>query len=207
MNDKDSLLNTDLPIMNVHSSPAGKLQYSYDGSILFYHSLCDTVYQVTDEQIIPKWELGLYEQGEVASFIERTKNMSSKEYIQQLYNFKSGNIVNHFELYEGEKHWLIDYQQGSYAYISIFDKRDGNVHRYIKTDLNKQECYVPFVFTGIYKDWICSSLDQAFYTQIDEAMQERFLCNIKSREQRETVRNYDIENNNPIICLFHLKSW
>ena len=67
------------------------------------------------------------------------------------------------------------------------------------------ECYVPFVFNSMSEDWICSSLDQMFYTQLNESMQERFLRNIKSEEQREMVRKFDIENKNPIICLFHLK--
>ena len=205
INEMDSLLNTGLPIMNVHPAPAGKLKYSNDGSILFYHSLCDTVYQITDKQIIPKWRLGLYEPEEISTFLKKTKNMSQKEYMQLLYNFKSDNIVNYFDLHEGKNHWVVDYQQGSYAYISVIDKNGGSLHRYVKADINTRECYVPFVFTSISDDWMCSFLDQSFYTQMDQLMQERFLCNIKSEEQRNMIRNYDIENKNPIICLFHLK--
>ena len=204
-NDKDSLLNTGLPIMNTQSAPAGKLQYAHDGSILFYHSLCDTVYQITDKQIIPKWRLGLYERDEVSAFLAKTKEMSNKEYHQQLFDFKKGTIVNHFTLHEGKSHWVIDYQQPPYAYIAVFDKESEKAKHYIKTDFNKMECYVPFVFNSMSEDWICSSLDQMFYTQLNESMQERFLRNIKSEEQREMVRKFDIENKNPIICLFHLK--
>lgn len=204
-NDKDSLLNTGLPIMNVHSAPAGKLQYAQDGSVLFYHLLCDTVYQITDKAIIPKWRLGLYESNEVSSFLDKTKNIPPQKYMQQLYDFKSGEIVNHFELCEGDNHWIVEYQYGPHVYISVVDKENGHVNCYLKTDINKRECYVPFVFSGTYNDWICTSLDQAFYTEIDNSMQEQFLRHIKSEEQREMIRNYDIENNNPIICLFHLK--
>ena len=62
-----------------------------------------------------------------------------------------------------------------------------------------------YVYLDGAKSYPNSFLDQSFYTQMDQLMQERFLCNIKSEEQRNMIRNYDIENKNPIICLFHLK--
>lgn len=50
-----------------------------------------------------------------------------------------------------------------------------------------------------------TSISDQFYAVLDESMREDFINQIKSEENRNMLRNYDIENKNPIICLFHLK--
>lgn len=205
IDDKDSLLNTALPIRNLHAAPAGNLQYTFDGTLLFYHNLCDTIYQILDAEIIPKWRLGLYGTGEVEGFLKKTVEMTSKEYRNTLFDFKNGNIVNYFSLTEGRKYWLVDYQRGSFIYLSVINKDTNKSRNYIHTDMTKKRSYIPFTIQSVSEDWLCTSISEQFYALLDENMREEFFSKVKSENDRVMLRNYDIENQNPIVCLFHLK--
>lgn len=202
---KDNLLNTGMPIKNVHPSPAGNLQYDLNGSVLFYRMLCDTVYKITENQIVPQLRLGLYDPHEVKMFLERTNAVDSKEYMANLYNFKDGEIVNYFNLMEGEDFWLVEYQKGAYVYLSKIDKVTLKSHNYIKTSIRDRKSFVPFVFMGTFGNWICSSLDSPFFTKLDENNKNYFLEKVRTEEMRKMLKDYDIENRNPIICLFQMK--
>lgn len=204
INDQNSILNTALPFRNPHGEPAGILQYTLDGSLLFYHNLCDTIYQITDTEIIPKYRLGLYEPEEVNAFLKRTSEMTDKEYDKVLFD-KSSTIVNYHSLVECTDFWYVEYQRGNLAYLSIVDKKEGKSRNYIRTDLSKKKCYVPFVIHNANDNWLMTSISDQFYAVLDESMREDFINQIKSEENRNMLRNYDIENKNPIICLFHLK--
>lgn len=204
INDQDSILNTALPFRNAHEEPAGTLQYTLDGSLLFYHNLCDTIYQIADTKIVPKWRLGLYEPEEVNAFLKYTSVMTDKEYNKNLYN-ENSTIVNYYSLVECTDFWYVEYQRGNRAYLSIVDKKKGISRNYIRTDISKKKCYVPFVIYNAYDNWLMTSVNDQFYTVLNESMREEFIKQIKTEDSRKMLRNYDIENKNPIICLFHLK--
>lgn len=204
INDKASILNTALPFRNPHGVPAGILQYTLAGSLLFYHNLCDTIYQIEGTKIVPKWRLGLYEPEEVDVFLKRTSEMEDKEYIKTLYDGGS-TIVNYHFLLECTNFWIVEYQRGNFAYLSIVDKENARSRNYIRTDRSKQKCYVPFVIKNADENWLCTSISDQFYALLDEGMREEFFSKVKSEKDREMLRNYDIENQNPIVCLFHLK--
>lgn len=204
INDKDSVLNTALPFQDPHGEPAGALQYALDGSLLYYHNFCDTIYQVTKSEIVPKWCLGLYGLGEVEDFRERASELDNNGYNKMLYR-KGEKIVNMFSLLEGSSYWFVEYQNASFVYLSVVDKVKYRSRNYIRTDMPRKKCYVPFVFRNMSDDWLCTSISDQFYAVLDESMREEFFSKVKSEKDREMLRNYDIENQNPIICLFHLK--
>lgn len=204
INDEDSVLNTALPFRNFHGEPAGTLQYTLSGSLLFYHNFCDTVYQVYDTKIIPKWRLGLYEPEEVDDFLKCTSEMDNNEYNEVVYK-SDATIVNTFSLIESERYWIIRHQNGAFANLSIVDKKDRRSRNYIRIDMSKNKYYVPFFIQNVSEDWLCTFINDQFYSVLDKKERERFFSKVKSEKEREMLRNYDIENQNPIICLFHLK--
>lgn len=204
INDKDSILNTALPFRNPHGEPAGTLQYTLSGSLLFYHSFCDTVYQISATNIIPKWRLGLYEAEEVNDFLKQTSEMDNNEYNEAMYK-SDATIVNTFSLVESEHYWIIKHQNGSFANLSIVDKKNGKSRNYIRIDMSKNKYYVPFLIQNASEDWLCTFIDDQFYSVLNTKEREKFFSKVKSEKDRAMLRNYDIENQNPVICLFHLK--
>ena len=204
INDKDSVLNTALPFRDPHGEPAGALQYALDGSLLYYHNFCDTIYQVANSEIMPKWRLGLYESGEVENFRKRTSELDNNGYNEMLYR-KGETIVNTFSLLESSSYWFVEYQNASFVYLSVVDKIKHKSRNYIRTDMSRKKCYVPFVFRNMSDDWLCTSISDQFYAVLDDEMREEFFSKVRSEKDREMLRNYDIENQNPIVCLFHLK--
>lgn len=204
INDTDSVLNTALPFRDSHGEPAGTLRYALDGSLLYYHNFCDTVYQVSNSDIVPKWRLGLFEPEEVEDFRNRGRELDNSEYRKMQYR-KGETIINVFSLLEGNSYWFVEYQDASFVYLSVVDKMKHKSRNYIRTDISRKKCYVPFVFRNMSDDWLCTSISDQFYAVLDEGMREDFFSRVKSEKERKMLRNYDIENQNPIICLFHLK--
>lgn len=89
--------------------------------------------------------------------------------------------------------------------MSVVSKADNSSRTYIKTLISKRQCYIPFIFRSMYKDWICTTLDEMFFNKLDKEDQNRFLSAVKSEDMVNNLKNFDIENNNPIVCLFHLR--
>ena len=204
ISDRDSILNTALPFRNPHSEPAGTLQYALSGSLLFYHNFCDTVYQISAADIIPKWRLGLYESDEVNKFLKQTCEMDDNKYSEKMYE-SDATIVNTFSLVESERYWIVKYQNGKFANLSVVNKKNGRSRNYIRIDMSEGKYYIPFHVQNASGDWLCSFIDDQFCNVLNGKEKERFFSKVKSEKDREMLRNYDIENQNPIVCLFHLK--
>ena len=204
INECDSIVDTGLPIRNPHPVPAGTLQYTLDGTLLFYHSLCDTIYEISKRRIIPKYSLGLYKEGEVNAFLSRTKHMGKGEYLKTLFDSRDGDITNYFSLFETPDAWLVEHQKGPFVYFSVVGK-DGQTRNYIRTDMNSRKLYIPFSMMDVKGNWLLSYIDENFQMKIGEDNRSLFLNQLVSEEDRSLLNNYDAETQNPIICMFHLK--
>lgn len=205
INKQDSILNTALPFRDPHGKPAGTLQYTHDGTLLFYHTFCDTIYQITTDKVIPRWRMGLYQPEEVDEWLKRTSEMDNKEYHKSLYSNTKETIINLFRLIESKRFWTVSFQDGRYAYFSVVDKSNGTSRNYIRLDMAEQKFYVPFIFTSTADDWLFSFIYEQFDFVLDKNERERFLSQVTSEKDREMLNNYDPENQNPIVCMFHLK--
>lgn len=206
INNADEIINTGFPIRNPHPMPAASLLKTNDGDIYFYRTLCDTIYQLTDSQIIPKYKLGLYSNDEIDDFMSLVAGMDMKMYNQTLYDFEKGMICNSIKVWENNGRWVVEHQKGGYVYLSVVDKSNGCSNNYIRSDIKERVSYIPFVFLDISNDCIYTYIDEMFYYQLDEGNREKFYNVVKSEKERNMIREYDIENNNPIVCLFYLKN-
>lgn len=204
INGHDSIIDTGLPIRNPHPTPAGTLQYAMDGSLLFYHSLCDTIYEIDEREIIPKLSLGLYKKGEVDAFLSRTRNMGKGEYNQTLFDYRKGEITNHFSMLETPDSWLIEHQKGAFVYFSVVEK-NGPTRNYIRTDMQSRKIYIPFSVMNVKENRLLCYIDEAFQLKIGEENKQRFINQISSEKDRSLLNSYDAETQNPIICMLHLK--
>ena len=204
-NDKDSVMDTGIPITNPHPASAGSLKYTSVGSILFYYNLCDTIFEISGREVFPKFRLGLYNPGEVSAFLKQTENMDKSDYRKALYDFKDGKITNYYSLLETEDYWIVEHQKGSFVYFSVVDKYTNKSRNYIRTNIAKRKLYIPFIMQSTYKNWLISCIDETFYLELSREDQERFMSHVILPQERELIKKHDIENNNPIICMLRLK--
>lgn len=200
LNQVGDTLNTAFPYMTTRRYVAGEFLRGKDNEVLFHYPLNDTVYAVTDAKIEPYLSMGFYEEDELRSFIKDTEDLDDEDYKKVLYT--SEEITNHIELFRCDNHWVVYSQKGSYAYISFIDKgrRD-----YIKSDVNKKKLYVPDNFSTSWHDWIIGYVNYDALDYLNKEQREDFLKSLSEACGSEITLD-SLEQSNPVITMYHLKS-
>ena len=198
---------TALPFKYTRPNPAGHIVKDARLGQLFYTSLCDTIYSVSDSVINAIGRFGLYGPNDVPNFIEATSALNNRDYYRFMNTSSDIKIVNYIEMTVMPDSWYIEYQTPQYSYSCIVDPLTLRSKRYLRTDISNKFCYFPFVIVG--KNGAASLLsymDETASNALSEEnlnyLRECFLtkgCNLSFGEST-------FENNNPIIIKFNLKT-
>lgn len=194
------ILQTARPFAYTRSFPSGKFQRALDNKMLYYRHDCDTIFEIGEDFIKPIYTLGLGDN--FYDFVESTQNLSRADFYKKLYT-EEDSPLNMYDLYESDKMWIVHFQKGPKAYLSTVDKRTGQTKNYLRSDVKKQELYVPFVFFGVDGEHIVSCIDDTFVEKISEKDKTRLFKTFPYLE--DVVSNHDFDNLNPLICIMKLK--
>lgn len=198
---------TALPFKYTRPNPAGHIVKDAQLGQLFYTSLCDTIYSVSDSVINVIGRFGLYGPNDVPNFIAATSALDNRDYYRFMNTSSDIKIVNYIEMTVMPDVWYIEYQTPQYSYSCIVNPLTLISKKYLRTDMSNKFCYFPFVTVG--KDGAASLLsyiDETASNMLSEEnlnyIRECFLakgCNLSSLEST-------FEDNNPIIIKFNLKT-
>lgn len=194
------ILQTSRPFTYTQPLPSGRFQNTFDNKILYHRNDCDTIFEIKEDCIIPIYTLGLG--NHFYDFVDDNKDLSRAEFYKKLYTDDSSPL-NMYDFYESNKMWIVHFQKGSKAYLSTVDKNNGKSKNYLRSDITKQEIYVPFVFFSGDGDHILSYIDNTFVEKVSEKDKAKLFEAFPYLEK--TVYDYDFENLNPLICIMRLK--
>lgn len=194
------VLETARPFTCTLDLPAGKFNHTSDGRLLYSRKDCDTIFEVGEDYIKPKYTLGIGDN--FYKFVEDTKNLSRADFHKKLYT-EEDSPLNMYDFYESEKQWIVHFQKGPKAFLSTVDKHSGKSKNYLRSDVKKQEVYVPFVFFPGDGEHIISYIDNTFVEKVSNQDKARLFETFPYL--KDAVTDYDFENQNPLICIMRLK--
>lgn len=195
------ILQTSRPFTYSLPFPAGTFKRTIDDRLLYFRNDCDTIFEICKDYIAPKYTLGLG--NDFYDFVEDNKNLSREQFFKKLYT-EDTSPLNMYNLYDCNQTWIIHFQKGSKAYISTVDKKTGKTSNYLRSDIQKQEVYVPFIFFPGDDKHLVTYIDNTFMDMVSATDKQRLFKTFPFLEN--IVLNYDFDNLNPLICIMKLKN-
>lgn len=204
INQKDTTLNTALPIRYTRGKPAGRFLHTSEGQLLYYNSDNDTVYSVTEKSIMPAYTLGLSAENEYERFLEKTAALPDKEFLNRLYH-NDDSPLNYYTIIETDNYWIVYFQKGPKSYLSKIDKTTNQASTYLRADIQQEKAYVPFMFYPAGGNTLIAYIDAAFESLISNEDKENFYSAFPNQDLKTIIEDYDPDDSNPIVCIFKLK--
>lgn len=172
-----------------------------DTSFIFTPLLCDTIFLITPKEIIPRYHFKINDNAEIADFKEDNQQLPDRDFYKKLFDNDIGRIISFFEI---NNNLYLQYAKGGCAYILVISKKT-NIPLKIKLGcLSDISELIPLEAFNSFDKYIISSIDQYSFSELPEEF-KKFLSQTTSAEDMKKIKEHDI-NDNPLICLFKLKS-
>lgn len=202
INRNDSVITTARPFRYKHGLPAGAFLKTSNGQILYYGYDCDTIFEISPENIKPVYALGI--KIDYDALMHEIGSLDDKEFHKRLYG-NDNMPINYYNIIDLDDHWLLTIQKGTKCYVVLYDLATKKSKTFLRTDLSKRECLIPFITYRGGCDLILSNISQSFFDLIPKSERNRLYESINKPGLKSTVENYDFDNNNPVVCLIKLK--
>ena len=198
----DSVIATARPFRYKRNRPAGQFVKTTTGQLLYYRMDSDTIFEITPDNLKPAYTLGI--RIDYNTLMQETGSLDDKDFHRALYS-NDNMPVNQFSILDLDNHWLITVQKGTKSYCVLYDTTSHRSRTFLRTDIARNECLIPFITYRAGKDLLLSNINCNFIEQISKEDRNRLYESLKRPEIKSTVENYDFDNNNPIVCLIKLK--
>lgn len=192
-------VDTALPFSNDRSMGPGRV-WEEDSLLYYYYHLCDTIYQITENSLSPKYKLSIYDPGEVERFFEKTKELDLNDFNRAL----EQDIASYYTFYEADDYYYVLNQKLPEIYLSLLDKKTLKGKTFLQSDIEQKKLNFPFYIYGVADNWLLAFIDAGFFDFLPESAQEEFLSHLSKEKADEVRRIGSDSDNNPIICMFHI---
>jgi hypothetical protein len=198
--------NTAFPFKNATglfaSTNISDLQKLANNAILYHYSFCDTIFQIVDNEISPKYTFSFYSDKEIESFLKNTNNLSGGKYFDRL---MKANIVQAYEFLELQDVLYVRASRGRKSYVSIVFKDNNKVYTSISGDGEKMMAYNPFIVNGYANNALIAYIDERFF-KFSKKNQKMFYSHLKNPSDIQSIQELKDSDNNPVLCVLYLKS-
>jgi len=104
--------------------------------------------------------------------------------------------------------WIyLNYFKNSKGYTAIISKKDYSGDRFVAADVKTQKVEdISILVLGSYQNKIITAFDESFFDMIEKENLEKLYSNFKNIDDINLINELKNSENNPIICLFKIKS-
>lgn len=177
------------------------LQKTGINTCLYCPELCDTIFQITDKKITPKYNLNLFKKNEIESFFTKYKDeMDDTKFNNLLLESNIAIVSSYFEL---DDFLFVDWVRNRVGYKTLISKKDTVCKNFVTGDLRKRKFAVPCLINGSYQNSLLASIEDI--SKLDKMDQESFYSHLSSSLDIERIKELEDSENNPVVCIFHLK--
>lgn len=204
----DSLVEreTAIPFTHTRQVPSDNIRTTvFEDNFLFHYALCDTIYRVTEQSIIPEYCFSFYSRSEVEDFLEQTQTLSQSDFVQALWE---SELVCSYSLLEMQNFLCVSYQRNFRSYISLIETKNKTVRNFSRANKSRNEIDVPCVIAGCTdRNVLLAYINESFFTQVNELDQKRFYSHLTNQQDVRLIEAVGEDTQqNPVICLLYLKS-
>ncbi len=199
----DSVVATALPYTIKRAEIAPEMFRLGENEIGLTIPMNDTIYSITGRQIVPKFTLGLISEDEALEWKIKSAKMDLQEknnYILQNH-YKPADFIS---VHPGQDYYIIEFQIGATPYIAVVDKKTLKSRSYLRSNRNPITLYLPPYIKSINGNTLVGYMTDDYYHMVPEESRE-FIEKYFSSQDQELLKDYDYDNNNPIVWLMDLK--
>ena len=174
--------DTAFPFKNTRElacSPMSMFQKLSNDKVLYYYPFCDTIFEIKNKNIYPKYHLSLYHSNQVSSFFEATKDMNERNYYKRL---MGDDIVRSFDFIELKDNLYINYSKGMQSYTTLISKKSLNSYHSVAGDAKKRIAYQPFYVNGHFENALLASIDESFISELTKENKDLFYSNLIQKD-------------------------
>ncbi len=202
-NENSETSESALPFKNTREIPLDALsrfQKTENGMVLYYYSLCDTIFQIQNNEITAKYDLSFYSAKEIDTFFEQTKDLDDSKFSKQK---MESDIVREYLFVELNDVLYVNYVMKNLSCVSLVSKKDYKSHNFIAADAQKKISYNPFIINGFHQNSLLASIDELFLT-LTEKNKEFFYSHLKKSDVL-LLKELENTDNNAVVCILYLK--
>ncbi len=200
-----SLKETAFPFRNtreLYCDFISLFQKTEENKILYHYSFCDTIFEISNDDIIAKYDLSFYSPTQIETFYEDTKNMSIGDFNKKMIK---DDFVRDFMFFEMKNVLYINYSKGLQSFVALVSKKNYKVYHSIAGDAKERVSYTPFFVTGCYENMLLASIDESFHNQLKNNNKEMFYSKLASSRDIELVKQLENNGDNPVLCFLYIK--
>lgn len=178
-------------------------QINGHNSCLYHFAWCDTIFQITGTELYPKYTFDLYKPNEINNlFAKYETEQNNSKFNNLLHNEDIAFLSNFFEL---DDYLYVDWVKNRIGYKTLISKVDSICRNFITADLKKNRFTVPCLINGFYHNSLFASIDETFINKLSLVDQNSFYSHIKNQHYIDIIKELENSNNNPVVCVFHIK--
>lgn len=178
-----------------------------DGNMLFHISQSDTVYSVRDTSIYAKYILGVHDY-DTNEYLKQLKSITNDRERLNLENSLENPKVCDGNIEESNRYFTFSYRSGADCYYLMYDRSDGHsdLFRFLSYLPGYDYItYLPGMFLQLHSESVICTVNQASFSRMDPESKASFLDMLSGEERNRLESHLENINNNPVICVFHLK--
>ena len=199
----DSIADTALPYRIKRDEIAPSLFRLSSTEIGVHIPTVDTIYSISGRQIVPKYKLGLISDNEAEEWRRMSTRMDVIE--KNKYRMSGAKMPADFiEVYPLDDYFVISHQKVRTRYISVVDRNTLQSRNYWQSCGAPLQLFVPPYIQSASGNTLCGYIADDYFMRVPDESRERIERHFSEHDQ-EILKNYDYENNNPIVWLMELK--
>ncbi|MBD5179331.1 MAG: 6-bladed beta-propeller [Bacteroidales bacterium] len=199
----DSIVDTALPYKIKRDEIAPSLFRLSSTEIGLFIPTIDTIYSISGRQIVPKYKLGLISDDEAEEWRRMSTRMDVIE--KNKYRMSGAKMPADFiEVYPLDDYFVISHQKVRTRYISVVDRNTLQSRNYWQSCGAPLQLFVPPYIQSASGNTLCGYIAEDYFMRVPDESRERIERHFSEHDQ-EILKNYDYENNNPIVWLMELK--
>lgn len=199
----DSVVATALPYSIKRSEIAPSMFRLNDREIGLHIPTVDTIYSITGRQIVPKYKLGLITDEEAQDW----RRISAKMNVSEQCNYRiQGHYIpaDFVKVYPLEDYFVISHQKGMTCYIGVVDRKTLQSRNYLQSSAMPLKLFMPPYIKSANGNTLIGFMAEDYFIQASDESRA-FIEKHFSEHDQEILKNYDYDNNNPIVWLMELK--
>lgn len=208
-NDGDEL-DTAMPYITSRPMVAGRLQKNEIGDVMFAQKFNDTIYSIGVKSLKPVVKMNMNDVNLTEEFIERTADLTTKEFQRELFNNKE--IVNYLDYVNFGSNWAVRQQKGFNSTLSLITKNSSKRKDYKIAEMKGNsfddiEMYIPEWFVGCFDGYLVGYIDPDTFNYLDPGLKEKYLNAIMSNSATPIEDKNDIiDSRNLILSLYRFRT-
>jgi hypothetical protein len=204
---QDSTRETAFPFTNERSIPSssGRSRFQkINNKVLFFNPLNDTIFQIIGTEIKPLYDLNLNTPALLSEFYSKNRELKDLDFSNKIRTSHIADVSFFAELED----WIyVSYFKDGLGFISIISKEDYQSRNFLVADVTTGKVKnISFFVIGFHGNSLLTSLDESFFSIYAKDDQEQLFSHLKSQKEVDLINGLKNSNNNPIVCIFHIKN-